>query len=241
MANRDESGALTNIEPLVETNMLLDKGSYVAFTENREDISSRYTVWQPENLLLANIPSMPDNEGIIVLLDADTNVIDELHYLDDWHYPLLKDDNGYSLERIKTREETQNEANWATCGLEGATPTRYNSHFKTENADSTVIQLSSESFSPDNDGFEDKLQITIRSGSSSQSVSIKVFDLNGSLVRNLVGHEVIAAQSLFAWNGFNDQFTKAPVGVYIFLIELVDLDSGTSQAFKRSVVLKGRL
>lgn len=239
IANRNDDGELTSVTPLSETDFIFS--DYVAFTEDREDILERYTVWEPALLLAANLPSMPDNEGEVVLLTADSSVIDELLYSAGWHYPLLEDDDGYSLERISPDNETQNEGNWATCGNERATPARKNSHFNTPNLDSAAIELSGESFSPDNDGFEDKLQIKIRSGSNNQSVSIKIFDLGGRMTRNLVGHDVLGSESLFAWDGFDDNGQKAPVGVYILLIEIINLDTGRAESYKESVVLAGRL
>jgi hypothetical protein len=239
IANRNDDGELTSVAPLSETDFIFS--DYVAFTEDREDILERYTVWEPALLLEANLPSMPDNEGEVVLLTADSAVIDELLYSAGWHYPLLEDDDGYSLERISPDHETQNEGNWATCGNDRATPARKNSHFNTSNLDSAAIELSGESFSPDNDGFEDKLQIKIRSGSNNQSVSIKIFDLGGRMTRNLVGHDVLGSESLFAWDGFDDNGQKAPVGVYVLLIEIINLDTGRAESHKESVVLKGRL
>lgn len=245
LSNRGEDGELGTVYALAPQGYLVAPGEYVALTADKADIESRYEVRFPEKLLeLSTLPSMPDSEGEVVLLASeDSIVLDELVYDADWHYTLLEDDDGYSLERIDPNAATLSQGNWHTASSTagGATPTYINSQFRDAEVSENTIELSGESFSPDNDGFEDYVQINISSEAASQSVAIDVYNLSGQLVRNLVAHDLLGNKSVYQWNGFTDLQERAPIGVYIFLIEIVNLDSGTTERFKESVVLAGKI
>jgi hypothetical protein len=242
LATRNDDGELENIKPIAENPFLFRPGAYLVLTEDAESIGSQYFVENPDMLAIADLPTLADNEGKVVLLNQDTMVIDELSYLDDWHFALLVNDEGFSLERINPDAETQNEANWnsASSASGGATPTYQNSQFAETEPSESIIELSSESFSPDNDGFEDKLGITIKADGN-KTLSLRIFDLDGSLVTNLVANDILGTNSLYSWDGFDAKGIKAPVGVYILLFEIADLANGKIEAYKMSVVLKGQL
>lgn len=244
LTNRGEDGMFGTVYSLVDVARLVPPKSYVVLTTGREDILNRYEVRSPDALLQVDgMPSMPDAEGEVVLLSLDSSIIDELQYDSDWHYTLLEDDEGYSLERIDPEAETQSQGNWHTASSVsgGATPTYINSQFRLPRTEASTVTLSGESFSPDNDGFDDFVQISIQSEGHSQSVSIKVYNLSGQMVRNLVPHDVLGNKSVYQWNGFTDLEERAPIGVYIFLVEVVNLETGTTERFKESVVLAGRI
>ena len=243
IANRDDEGTFGSVYSLSDP-FLLKPGAFVVLTTSRQDILRKYNVKRESDLLeVAQLPSFPDNTGEVVLLNKDSLVIDELVYDDDWHHALLDDVNGFSLERINYDSETQNSANWhsASSSSGGATPTYINSQHSEDRPTENVITLSGESFSPDNDGFDDYLNIEIQSEQVNQSATIKVFNLDGQMVRNLVPHDILGTSNLYQWDGINDNGKKAPIGVYLILFEIVNTEQGTSERFKESVVLSGHL
>lgn len=243
IANRDESGELGSIYE-VTTPFLLRPHSFALLTTSKDDLLSRYMVKDPLNVVeMPTLPSMPDGEGEVVLMDKDSHIIDELWYDADWHYALLDDAEGYSLERINYDSETQAQINWhsASTSSGGGTPTYVNSQYSEIAPTANTIELSGRSFSPDNDGFEDYLGIRITSEAFNQSITIKIFNLDGQMVKDLVPHDVLGANSTYRWDGFDDMGKKAPVGVYILLFEIVNMDEGTSERFKESVVLTSHL
>ncbi|MBI1183087.1 hypothetical protein GC194_02360 [bacterium] len=243
IATLDSRGDLSNIAPLSEKSYLLKPHSYLAFTEDIANIETAYFVKAPDKLLYANLPSLGNTDGEVVLLRNDTTVIDQLVYSNKWHYPLLENEDGFSLERINPDGETQNSSNWHTASSAsgGATPTYVNSQYASELPGENAIELSSESFSPDNDGYQDFLQITINSKSQNQTAAISIFDLNGQRIKTLAGNDILGRVSQYQWDGFDEQGAKAPIGVYIILFEIVDLDGGKAQNIKKSVVVAGKL
>lgn len=243
IANRDDDGVLSSVYGITVP-YLLKPGSFVALTTSREDVLSKYNVKSEADLLeVDQLPSFADGDGEVVVLDRDTQIVDELTYSDEWHYALLDDVNGYSLERINYNAKTQNSANWhsASSSSGGATPTYINSQNSDDPPTSNTIELSGESFSPDNDGFEDFLSIHILSETTDQSATIKIFNLDGQMVRDLVPHDVLGIRNLYQWDGLTEQGDKAAIGVYIILLEILNTQEGSSERFKKSVVLTGRI
>ena len=37
-----------------------------------------------------SLPSYPDDKGFVVLLDQQGDIIDEVDYIDDWHFKLFQ-------------------------------------------------------------------------------------------------------------------------------------------------------
>ena len=62
-------------------------------------------------------------------------MVDEVKYKDDWHFKLIDDAEGVSLERIDPDGTSQDETNWhsaaSTAGY--GTPTYKNSQYQTIN------------------------------------------------------------------------------------------------------------
>jgi hypothetical protein len=58
---------------------------------------------------------MPDDFGKLVLLNESGELMDELDYDHHWHAPLLSDESGVALERIRTDLPTNQSSNWTSA------------------------------------------------------------------------------------------------------------------------------
>ncbi|MEJ7681210.1 MAG: hypothetical protein WKG06_25865 [Segetibacter sp.] len=80
-----------------------------------------------------------------------------LHYSSKWHFALIDNEEGVSLERIDYNKPTQNKENWtsaaSTVGF--GTPSYQNSQFRADVSMKADITVTPKTFSPDKDGFED--------------------------------------------------------------------------------------
>ena len=108
-------------------------GDYIVETEDADNLALQYLVKNPDNVLvISSPPSFPDDEGTVVALNFQGNVVDEVKYKDDWHFKLIDDAEGVSLERIDPAGPSQDETNWhsaaSTAGY--GTPTYKNSQYK---------------------------------------------------------------------------------------------------------------
>lgn len=107
------------------------------------------------------MPALNNSSGVVVLLNDSMQVIDEMHYTEKMHHPLLIEEEGISLERISFEESALNPSNW-TSGKDGhqlASPGFENAMSANSLVKNTRLQLKPEAFSPNEDGYNDLLQI----------------------------------------------------------------------------------
>lgn len=226
----------------IDTDFLLAPGAYVVVTESPEDIQSRYTVPEPRYLLKNAVPTLDSDQGnVTIRLEGLT--IDSFDYDKDLHFALLTDTRAVSLERLNPQAPTQLSSNWhsAAASVGYATPTFRNSqYYEAVGNLNQTIRIANKRFSPDNDSFEDFLLIDYQLERIGQTATIRIFDANGRLVKQLVQNELLAANGSFKWDGDTDGGEKARIGIYIIWIELFSPD-GKVERVKETCVLAGKL
>jgi len=237
-----ESGEYSGIEHVVDEGYLIFPGDYLVFTEDVEFIKEQYYTSNPDGFVTADLPTMNDDNGIVVLLNKSLDIIDKLSYDEDMHYPLLATDESVTLERINYNRSSADKTNWHSASeLEGfGTPAYENSQYLDEDDIVDEVNIEPEVFSPDNDGFEDVTSITFLLGEPGYVANIKIFDSNGRLIRYLANNLLLGIEGVITWDGLDDKHQKAPMGIYVVYIETFDLDGNVKQ-FKKSVVVAARL
>ncbi len=240
-----ENGVLAAFE-LIKNDYLFFPKTYLTISENINEIQNRYInnlIDVPSNLFVANdLPSFPDNQGGVILV-SNGLIIDQLEYSADWHHPLLTNKEGVSLERINFNTTTQDPNNWhsAASTVGYATPSQINSQFL-ENAASVddKISFTKNTFSPDDDGFDDFLLINYELDVPDLVANVSIYDANGRLVRLLIRNELLGTSGTLKWDGSTDDQTKARMGIYIVVVELVH-PNGQVEQIKKTSVLAGKL
>jgi hypothetical protein len=245
LANLDgEEGFPADAMPLTTGGFLIFPGEYVALTSGPEDIFDRYRPPFPETIARMNgFPTFGDDTGTVIIARKDNlSVIDRMQYSPEMHYPLLSTAEGVSLERTSPDLPSDDMTNWhsaaETAGF--ATPGYRNSHSMVPAETDREIMIQPEIFSPDNDGRDDLLIVTIRENDPDYMVSIFVYDSRGRLARQLANNVLTGSEGVFTWDGMTDSRNKAPMGFYVLLIELTRPD-GTVKKIKKTVVLGGML
>lgn len=231
-----------NIRQTIKTDFLLLPGAYVAITDEPADILNRYNVLNTSTLLDNSLPTFDDREGNVTIRSNGITV-DSFDYSANFHYALLDDKEGVSLERLNPRAPTQGSDNWqsAASSVGFATPGYQNSQFFANSGMiEEVIGLSNSTFSPDGDGFEDVLLIEYNSDQPGLTVNIRIFDAQGRLVKRLIDNQLLAAQGIFKWDGIGENGSKARTGIYIAWIELFS-PGGRVERSKFPFVLAGKL
>lgn len=226
----------------ITTDFLLLPNSYVAISDNPQDLRTRYNPPLNAILLQNNLPSFDDDEGNVTIRDNGIT-IDSFDYTDDLHFALLSDKEGVSLERISIKTATQGSNNWhsAAASVGFATPGYQNSQFyESNNAATSLISLPNKTFSPDGDGFEDFLLMEYHADQAGLTANVRIFDANGRLVKKLIQNELLASNGSFKWDGLLEDQTKARIGIYVIWIELFSAD-GAVRREKQTCVLAGKL
>ena len=243
VANRNSTGIISSIKALSTTPFYVFPGDYIAETEDADNLAGQYLVKNPDNVLvISSPPSFSDDEGTVVALNFQGNVVDEVKYKDDWHFELIDDAEGVSLERIDPAGVSQNETNWhsaaSTAGY--GTPTYKNSQYKLLNAINATVEASPKVFSPDNDGRDDITTVQYEVTEPGYISNITIFDAAGRPVRNLVRNGTLGLKGYWNWDGLDDKGNKLPVGSYIIFTEIFNLQ-GKKSTFKTTVVLARKL
>ncbi len=223
---------------------LLFPNDYIAYAESPSQVLRVYYSEQPEQILqLSDLPDFPSTEGHVLLhLTSSTDsIIDELQYTDGMHHSLLKETKGVSLEKISLLGGNVSD-NWhsAASSVNYGTPAYQNSQFLEEGSSQSAFKLTPEVFSPDNDGYEDVLQINYRMKEAGFQLNLIVYDARGRQVNRLVKNELLGTEGNFYWNGEDENGEKASMGIYILLFEYFDLE-GNVNSEKLSTVLGGKL
>jgi hypothetical protein len=229
--------SINSIREISKKQLLLASGKYLALTIDPENIKKEYLT-EKENSLhkMTSMPVFNDDEGTAVLLSGG-KTIDQLSYAEKMHFPLLKNTEGISLERSKLNRPANENGNLrsATMASGGATPGYQNSHYSDEQSIKNDFAILSKTFSPDNDGFEDLLEIKYQA-SPGEVASISIFNDQGALVKKLVKNYTLNTEGTIIWDGLNDQSQMAPVGIYLLHAEIFNL-SGQIKRFRKSFAL----
>ncbi|HYM94980.1 MAG TPA: lamin tail domain-containing protein, partial [Chitinophagaceae bacterium] len=112
VANRS-SNIISSITSISTRPWLIFPGDYIVSTENMASLQTNYLVKNPDNVLeVSSLPSFPDDNGFVLLLNSRGDVTDEVDYDHSWHFKLIDNVDGVALERIDPDEPSQDANNW---------------------------------------------------------------------------------------------------------------------------------
>ncbi len=236
------AGTLTEVNLVSSTGYLIFPKDYLVLTTNSATVKSQYNTTNPKGFIdMPSIPSMNIDGDIVLLADLSNTIIDKLVYSSSWHFPLLNSTKGVSLERIDYDRPTQDATNWhsAAQNVGYATPAYQNSQYASpENG--TDVTVSPEVFSPDEDGYNDVVNINYSFITGGFVANCSIYDSKGRLVRTLVRNELLGTTGTFSWDGINDAREKAGVGIYVIYFEVFN-SAGEVKKYKRTCVLAVKL
>ncbi len=190
-------------------------------------------------LITKNFPTLNNSEERILLLDPSGGWQEQVPYTESW---LEGESGNISLERINAALYAGSAANWGPCvAAAGATPGERNSIWSSLSPRSAKLSVSPNPFSPDGDGFEDRVTISGQLPENSVRIKIQIYDILGRLIRTL--HAVHFSGSRFdvVWDGKDGKGVKARMGIYIVFVQALNDRSGSIREMKTSVVLGGAL
>jgi hypothetical protein len=239
LANFDDD-TIANFKT-INDNYLLSPNGYVVVGKDSNFVKMNYPFAAVGTFAYAELPSYNNDSGTVYLI-YNQEIIDKVSYLDAWHFDLLDDTDGVSLERIDPNGASSSEFNWhsAAESIGFASPGRKNSQYLPALTNGK-LSLTSEVISPDNDGFEDILQINYQMTEPGLLGKVTIYDDRGRLIRNLFSNELLATSGSFTWDGTNDSQTKASIGVYVLIFEAFSTNGGVFFVKKLAVTVAGKL
>ena len=219
---------------------LMPPKSYYVFTEDRNALLNRYLVENPENIVEVSLPNFPDDKAGVGIMSTDSVVLDEVFYEERWHLETQNNVEAFSLERISAEGPSNISSNWQTCATQYmATPTYKNSQsFEFEG--SALLSVSTEVFSPNQDGYLDFIQISFIQNEANSFATAKIYDINGRPIKTLARNEILASENKWTWDGSDTNGQLAPIGIYIVRLEVLS-ESGSKKVYKEKLVLGNNL
>ena len=95
-------------------------------------------------------------------------------------------------------------------------------------------------FSPDHDGTDDMAKLSWRLPGPGFVGNITVYNLQGKPVKYLARNMLMGNTGYLPWDGIGENAVVLPPGIYIFFIEIFNLQ-GFVKRLKRTVVMARKL
>ncbi|RYM35494.1 hypothetical protein ERX46_00450 [Brumimicrobium glaciale] len=237
-----KEGAVANLKEVTQT-YVLNPDDYVVLTADSNFQLMNYPFAIPGKFLqMSSLPSYNNDSSTVYLVFNDT-VMDKVSYSEDWHFSLLNDKKGVSLERFSAEQPSNTASNWHSASetIGFATPGKVNSQDMKPGEEGGTLTLSSKSFSPDGDGFQDVLLLTYEVSSPDLLGDLVIYDDKGRIIKTLFKRHLLGGTGIVKWEGTREDGTKAAIGPYIIMFDVFNLDSSKTQTVRKVVTLAGRL
>jgi hypothetical protein len=240
LSNRNTDGSINASTHTYENNFNLFPFEPVVFTTDTTHLMKKWSNTRKDQLLpMRSIPSMPDDDGNILLLNYDGTIIDAVQYDKYMHYPLLRNKEGVSLEKINYKISSEQKDNWhsASASFNYATPTNINSQYKNQDESKSWIQIDQNVIHPDNNGQDDFLQINYQFDEPGTLLTVYLFNQQGEKIVTILNNLLCGRNGQFNWNGINNQNSYLSTGVYILVAEAFHLN-GKRKRYKKVIAIK---
>ncbi len=199
-------------------------------------------ICEDKNKLLISYPSVASGKVIeaehwtsLNNIEESLNLIDYFGTkLDSVFYSGDNCEENISIERVNPYLSSFEE-NWGSSVSNlGATPCEKNSIFVEILPPSSKLSVSPNPFSSQN-GIPTVISFKLPEIIS--TVTIRIFDLKGQLVKTILNQTLQACEGNIIWNGSNNDGFNLPIGVYIILMEATALNTEKIYSNKISVVI----
>ncbi len=222
---------LTNSRVVSEGNLFMAPSTYLTITNNGTTLLSQYPKAKQETFVeISSMPGLPSDEGTASLLKPDNTEIDAFDYNEDYHSPLLSSKQGVSLERINFSGASNDANNWfsASSTENYATPGYVNSQSITPGAQAGGIKIDPPAFAPDLPGGSNFTTLNYNFNTAGNTLSIKIIDADGKVIRQVTQNTIVGTEGFFTWDGTSDKGSKARVGYYMVLMEVISSEGRVS-------------
>jgi len=240
MSNRNTDGTPNSTTHAYPKNFNLFPLAHYVLTVDTGYILMRWDESISNHLLsMKSLPSMPDDDGNLLLLNSSGNIIDEVNYEKYMHYPLLRDKEGVALEKINYRINSSQRDNWHSAAASAgyATPTNINSQYLQQNEISKWIDIKPDVIQADNNGNNDFLQINYKFETPGTLLSVYLFNQQGNKICTIVNNLLCGTSGTYNWNGLDNQNNFVSTGIYIAIADAFHLN-GQKKRFKKVIAVK---
>lgn len=237
------SNSQRNETRVIRTDHVLLPGTYVAISKNTAFLKTTYNTPDSAAFIEATIPAFnvaSANISILSRKNGQNITIDSFDYDEAFHFSLIDDTKGVSLERISLEQNTNDRNNWhsASSTTKFATPGYKNSNSINRNTtinEDEFMVLDKKVFTPNGDGDLDFVLMQFQLEKAGYLAKIKLFDADGFPVVELGQNILLGTESSIKWDGTDAEGNIVKTGMYIILCQLLHPD-GDVKEIKKVVV-----
>jgi hypothetical protein len=239
IANFDNDTIANN--KIIESHFFLQPNQYAVIGKDSSFVKQNYPAAITGTFVHSDLPSLNVDSSTVFLI-WNFQIMDRVSYSSDWHFQLLDVTDGVTLERMDPAGISNDQNNWhsAAEAIGFATPGAKNSQYYPALSNGE-FSFTSATVSPDNDGFEDVLQINYEMSEPSLLGTFTIYDDRGRKIRELFKSELLATKGTFTWDGVSDLETKTSIGTYIAVFEAFSLDGSLIFTNRKAFVVAGKL
>jgi hypothetical protein len=204
-------------------------------------VKQNYPFYSEGTFVYCETPSFNVDSSTVYLI-YNNQVMDAVSYSSDWHFRLLDDTDGVSLERVDKNRASSDPSNWHSAAeAKGfATPGLENSQYYPASQNGDFVYESA-TVSPDNDGYEDLLLVNYTLIEPSLLGRFTIYDDRGRLIKTVFDQELLGTKGVFSWDGITDENVKARIGTYVGVFEAFSVNGGVSFTKTKAFVVSGKL
>lgn len=222
---------------ITDEEFIISPFTCLAITTDQDLVKQFYPTENNRHFLeVPALPAFSNTAGGVILKDASGRVFDHFDYTEKMHDPLVNDPKGVSLEKEDVSISSQNADNWhsAAYNLGNGTPGYANSQTKSE-TNENFFEVEPEAFTPDSGGVDNFAALKYKLTSPGQIATVRIYDVNGRLIRNLIRNQLVGTAGEVRWDGRDEVGAVVRTGYYLILTDLFDVN-GNKRQFKNKVV-----
>ena len=189
---------------------------HLAICENKQALLTAHPTTDATHIIENALPSLPDDGGILVMVNQENLSFDSIVYTDDMHVSFLNNKEEVSLEKINPFLDATGGTNFTSASeREGfATAGKQNSMYAIQAFDE-AFKLQEEWFSPNGDGLHDQAIFEWTNRHAQAVAYLQVYDHLGELVKDICAPCLVGSEGIFYWNGDTLRGNKAAPGIYL--------------------------
>ena len=239
LANID-NGVIDNFQTISEHFYLAPQG-YAVLGSDSSFVKQQYPFAVQGSFVSCETPPYAVDSGTVLLYYFD-QLMDTVSYTSEWHFPLLENTDGVSLERIHANGSSNAKNNWhsAAEAYGFASPGMKNSQ-DLQGEIAGNFSLGHSIISPDNDGKDDVIAFHYEMLESGMLGTLTVYDDEGREVKKILNNELLGMFGSATWDGMTNDQHKANVGIYVAVFEAFSLNGQSAVNKRKAFVVASRL
>lgn len=221
-----------------ETPAIIPPNAFVVLVADRDSFRTVFVDVVVPVFEARSFPALNNDGDALSLFHAGV-VIDSVSYEPEWHRVELEDATGIALERVDPAAPATDPTNWSSSlDPRGGTPGNENTAFASigEPPANPGLEIDSP-FDPDA-GQSAAIRYTLATDAA--LVRVRIFDGAGRLVRQLEDGNLSGSTGSLLWDGRGDDGRRLRIGIYIVLLEAVNVEGASSEAHRSVAVLARR-